>query len=166
MCDKTPAAQNQRLKQNKNKTKLKINQPKTVRSSSRGNQNFEAARCYKARKNAVQRSSRSNQNFEAARCYKTRKANIGIVKGPTPNTKPSHPKRMPSRTPTKHIGDKEQISTQPKGHKVQIPCTRIFIFGSLLHSSCRWRISKIATHIRMEDPLKSRMGSMLSLIHI
>ena len=46
ILDKTPAAQHQRKRHNNNITKLKTKQSKAVRTSSRGNQNFEAARCY------------------------------------------------------------------------------------------------------------------------
>ena len=69
------------------------NQPKTVRTSSRGNQNFEAARCYKSRKNAVRASSRGNQKLEAARYNKSRKD--GNAKNPANltavNTKLTNP---------------------------------------------------------------------------
>ena len=66
-----PDVQAQRKRQTKNRPNFKTNQPKAVRHSSRGNQNFEAARCYKTRKgkndkndkkkNANNTSSRTRQ---------------------------------------------------------------------------------------------------------
>ena len=100
-----------------------------VRTSSRGNQNFEAARCYKSRKNAVRASSRGNQNFEASRFYKTRKDKT--IKAPTAltedltsvRTNPPKYKFHKVRIPTKHKGHKVRTTTY-KGHKVQMPYTR------------------------------------------
>ena len=76
MHDNIPAAQCLGTRQNRNKPKLKTkigSHSKTVRPASRGNQNFEAARCYKSRKiKAVRTSSRGNQNFKAAQCFRIR----------------------------------------------------------------------------------------------
>ena len=131
------------------------NQPKTVRPSSRGNQNIEAARCYKSRKNAVRPSSRSNQNFEAARCYKTRKDGNGATRIPTnltavkPNltavkTNPLKYKFHKVQTPTKYKGHKVQTPTKHKGHKVRMPFTRKYKFHKVQiscfrHVTCRMR---------------------------
>ena len=150
MHDKTPAAQRRRLRQNKNKTIFKMNignQSKTVRPSSRGNQNFEAARCYKSRKNAVRRSSRSNQNFEAAtgyksrknavrhssrsnqnfeaaRFYKARKDKIGTVKATL-----TLGKTNPTWTPSKYKYHKARLTTK---YKVSTNC-KVIRKGRLPH---------------------------------
>ena len=145
-----PAVQHHRTSKHRNKIKIKTGQSKTVRPSSRGNQNFEAAtyfkyrkyavrpssrgnqnfeaaRCYKSRKNTARPSSRSNQNLEAARCYKSRKDKTGSDKAPTLDTKLTVVKTNltsdeanPARTTPIYKYHKVRIPTKYKGHKVRI----------------------------------------------
>ena len=93
------------------------NQPKAVRTSSRGNQNFEAAGCCKTRKigsEAVKTLTAVKPNLTAV------KTNLTAVKTNLTRT-PTKYKFHKARTPTKYKGHKVRPSTSYKGHKVQIP---------------------------------------------
>ena len=104
-------------------------QPKAVRSSSRGNQNFEAARCYKSRKHAVRLTLRTHQNFEATTHPKTRKNGSGIDKALTAvksnltpvKTNLTAVKSNLTKTPTKYKFHNERTPVEYKDHKVQKP---------------------------------------------
>ena len=126
----TPAAQHLKTRQIKLKTKIKY-RAEAVRPSSRGNQNFEAARCYKSRKNAVRISLRTHQNFEAATSYKTRIArldNAKILTAVKTNLTAVKPILTDVKTnltgeSTKYKFHIVRIPPKYKGHKVQTPTT-------------------------------------------
>ena len=175
MLNNINVAQDHRTRQTNSKNKLKTGQHKTVRPSSRGNRNFEVARCYKSRKNAVQPSSRGNQNFEAARYYKARKSGDEAAKTPTnltavktnppkyklhkvriPTNYKGHKVRIPTKykghkvqTPTKHKGHKVRTPTMYKGQKVQMPHTRKYKFHKI---SCPRRMTCRRNYDKAEHP--------------